>query len=124
MNTSRNSIRITNLRSITLISIFSALSIVGRFYMSFIPNVQPSTVLIIIFSLVFGIRFGVILAVIIAFGSDLLLGLGPWTIMQIIAWSSVAYVSGLLGLYYKKIPHLIMTIFAGIMGYLFGLSFL
>lgn len=108
------------LRQITLIACLATLSIVGRVFMAGIPNVQPSTMIIIVASIVFGIRFGVTLSFVTVVGSNLMLGFGIFTIMQVIAWATIAIISGLLGKFYKNIPHLVMTMFAGLTGFIFG----
>lgn len=109
-------------RKMTLVACLATLSIVGRIYMAGVPNVQPSTMIIICTSLVFGVRFGLTLAFLTVVGSNMVLGFGTFAIMQIIAWGSVAVVSGLLGKrdFYKKIPHVIMACFAGFSGFIFG----
>ncbi len=86
-----------------------------------IPNVQPSTTIIICVSLVFGVRFGLTLAVLTVFGSNLVLGFGPFVIMQLIAWGSVAIVSGLLGRIYKKVPFPVLAVYSALMGMFYGL---
>ncbi|WP_036186228.1 ECF transporter S component [Ureibacillus manganicus] len=108
-------------RVMTIIACLAALSIVGRIYTVGIPNVQPSTTIIICVSLVFGIKVGLTLAIITVFGSNLVLGFGPFLIMQLIAWGSVAVVSGLIGKIYKKIPFFILALYSALMGMFFGL---
>ncbi|GER71501.1 membrane protein [Weizmannia acidilactici] len=109
-------------RKIALLAVLAALSIVGRIFMASIPNVQPCTVIIICSSFVFGIRFGLALAFLTVFGSDMFLGMGFFAIMQFIAWGSVAVLSGLLGKkqFYKKVPHIVLCLYAGFTGILFG----
>lgn len=111
-----------SIRVITLISLLSALCIVSRIGMVDFPNIKPVTSIIIIASLIFGWRFGLALVIITVLGSDLILGMGFYTIMQIIAWGSVALVSSLLGKFYKKIPIWVMAIYAGLCAYLFGIA--
>jgi len=107
-------------RVMTIIACLAALSIVGRIYTVGIPNVQPSTTIIICVSLVFGIRIGLTLAVLTVFGSNLVLGFGPFLIMQLLAWGAVAIVSGLLGRIYKKIPFAILAFYSALMGMFYG----
>ncbi|MFT8311002.1 MAG: ECF transporter S component [Sporolactobacillus sp.] len=107
-------------RKMALISLLAALSIVGRIYMTSIPNVQPSTVIIIITGLVFGARFGFTVALLTAIGSDFVLGFGFFTAMQVLAWGLVGILSGLLSRFRTKIPMLVMACYAAGCGYLFG----
>nr|WP_290443623.1 ECF transporter S component [Sporolactobacillus kofuensis] len=107
-------------RKITLIALLAALSIVGRIYMAPIPNVQPSTVIIIITGLVFGARFGLTLALLTSIGSDFILGFGFFTLMQVIAWGAIGLISGFLARFRTRIPIVVMACYAGLCGYLFG----
>ena len=106
--------------AIILVSL-AALSIMGRVWMAEIPNVQPSTVLIIIASLLWGARYGLAVAVATVLGSNLFLGHGPWTYMQIVAWGSIALFAGLLHRRYKNIPFFVLASLAALTGYLYGL---
>lgn len=108
------------LRNMTLMACLATLSIVGRLYMAGIPNVQPSTVIIICTALIFGIRFGLIVAILTVIGSNLVLGFGPFVIMQLIAWGGVAVVSGILGRFFSKLPHMLMSVYAGLTGIIYG----
>ncbi|MCD8502387.1 MAG: ECF transporter S component [Bacillaceae bacterium] len=90
--------------------------------MASIPNVQPSTMIIIVSSLVFGIRFGLTLTVITVLGSNLVLGLGIHAIMQVIAWGVVAIVSGAMKSFYERVPHILMATFSGVTGFLYGFT--
>ncbi|CAM3304638.1 ECF transporter S component [Sporolactobacillus spathodeae] len=107
-------------RKIALISLLAALSIVGRIYMSSIPNVQPSTVIIILTGFVFGARFGLTLALLTAIGSDLVLGFGLFTFMQVMAWGVIGLLSGFLARFRTKIPMVMMACYALACGYLYG----
>lgn len=108
-------------RVMTIVACLAALSIVGRIYTVGIPNVQPSTTIIICVSLVFGVKIGLTLAILTVFGSNLVLGFGPFVIMQLLAWGAVAIVSGLIGKIYKRIPFLILALYAAFMGMFYGL---
>lgn len=112
---------LSSTRIVSLLALLSALSIVGRIYFSVIPNVQPSTFILIAASMVFGIRFGLLLALLSTIGSNIILGLGWWTVFQLIGWSAVAGLSGLIGRRYKLVNHYLLTLFSGAMGYLYGI---
>lgn len=107
------------IRTLAFISILSALAVVGRIYFNFIPNVQPVTAIIIISSMFLGIRNAVMLAVVSTVVSNLVLGMGIWTIWQILSWSFIAVVFGLLGKLH--LPTFVYAIFAGISGFLYGI---
>jgi energy-coupling factor transport system substrate-specific component len=120
LNSSRISPRVA-LRYMTLIACLSSLGIISRIYMASIPNVKPVTMIIIVSAMVFGVRFGLTLSTLIVIGSNLVLGFGVFAVMQIIAWGAIALLFGLLGKIYKKIPHFLMAVIAGLTGFLFGL---
>lgn len=107
-------------RKLTLCALLIALSVVGRLTFTFIPNVQPVTVLIIITSFILGPLYGVIVACLSTWMTNLLLGMGLWTMWQMLAWSIVAGLSGWVGKVREKIPLLALSVYAGICGMLYG----
>lgn len=113
-------IPVTNLRSIALLAILVALSVTGRILFSFIPNVQPSTTLIIITTLIFGVKFGLIHAGLSTFLSNLILGMGPWTLAQIVSYSVVVLLIGVIRLFKHKLSHFMMALASGICGLIYG----
>ncbi len=108
-------------RKITLCALLIALSVVGRMTFTFIPNVQPVTVLIIVTSFVLGPLYGVIVACLSTWITNLLLGMGLWTVWQMLSWSIVAGLSGWLGKFRAKVPVLVLSLYAGFCGLLYGL---
>lgn len=72
-----------------LIAMISTLAYVGRMMFSFIPNVQPTTTIIILMTIYVGAIDGLLVAMTTIFISNLHLGMGPWTIAQIVAFSSI-----------------------------------
>ena len=109
-----------NIRKLTLIALLAALGTVGRYAFSYIPNVQPVTALIIICGIWLGPVAGVTLAVLSTILSNMLLGMGVWTLSQIIAWAIIGLVSGLLGKYRGELPVWFIAIFSGLAGYFYG----
>lgn len=109
-----------NTYKLTLLALLAALSVVGRFAFSFIPNVQPVTAIIIICGLFLGPIAAMILTVLTTFLTNMILGMGIWTIWQIIAWALIGLISGLIGKYRKKHSLIVLTVFAVFCGYLYG----
>lgn len=107
-----------NSYKLTIISLLASIAIVGRFAFSIIPNVQPVTTIIIIGGIILGPIPAIILAILITYLSNLFLGMGIWTIGQIIAWSSIGLLSGLLGKLKLKLSTLVL--FSILTGYLYG----
>lgn len=107
-------------RRISLLSLLIALSVVGRLAFQFVPNIQPMTAIIIITSILIGPINGIIVAVLGCFVSNLLLGMGMWTIWQMLAWGAVALISGVLGKYITSKRIFVFAPVAVFSGYLFG----
>ncbi|MFD1850520.1 ECF transporter S component [Oceanobacillus bengalensis] len=109
-----------NTYKITLLSLLATLAVVGRYLFQFIPNAQPVTALIIICGILLGPIEGIILALLVTFLSNMLLGMGIWTIWQIVAWGIIGLLSGLLGELFKKVPVIVIVLFSVFSGYLYG----
>ncbi|MFD1360589.1 ECF transporter S component [Lentibacillus salinarum] len=106
-----------NTYKLTLLALLAALAVVGRSVFAFLPNVQPVTSLIIICGLVLGPLAAVILAVLTTFLSNMLLGMGVWTIWQVTSWVLIGLVSGWIGKYPGRLP---IYVYAVICGYFYG----
>ncbi|OPA24275.1 ECF transporter S component [Bacillus cereus] len=114
-------ISLKEIKSIVLISMLVCLTVVGRMIFTFIPNIQPVTTLIIIITLLLGIRFGVAVSVLSIFLSNLVLGMGLWTIPQIIGYLVIALITGfIIRPIFDKISHVILSMYAAVMGLLYG----
>ncbi|WP_404452884.1 ECF transporter S component [Virgibacillus necropolis] len=105
---------------LTLLALLAALAVVGRYAFAFIPNVQPVTAIIIICGLFLGPLAAMILAVLTTFLTNMFLGMGIWTIWQIVAWALIGLISGLIGKYRKKHSIILLTVYAVFCGYLYG----
>ncbi|WP_163969889.1 ECF transporter S component [Oceanobacillus halotolerans] len=108
-----------NTYKLTLLAILAALAVVGRFVFSFLPNVQPVTAIIIVCGLFLGPLAAIILAILTAFLSNMLLGIGLWTIWQVVGWGIIGLISGVIGKY-MKVSILPIIIFAIFSGYFYG----
>ncbi|QDP40500.1 ECF transporter S component [Radiobacillus deserti] len=109
-----------NTYRITVISILAALAVVGRFAFQFLPNVQPVTTIIIICGLFLGPVSAIILAILTTYMSNLLLGMGIWTIWQVIIWGFIGLCSGWLGKWKRNLPFGLLVAYAVLIGYLYG----
>jgi energy-coupling factor transport system substrate-specific component len=109
-----------NTYKLTLIAVLSSLAVVGRIFFQFIPNVQPVSAIIILLGFYLGPLAGITIAAITTYVSNLVLGMGIWTIWQIIAWSLIGVLSGVLGIIKWRNPIYILVAFAIFSGYLYG----
>ena len=110
-----------NTYKLTLLAIFAAVAVVGRSLFAFLPNVQPVTAIIIICGILLGPGAAIILSLLVTFLSNMLLGMGIWTVWQIISWALIGLISGMIGKYVKEIPVFYLVIFGVFSGYLYGL---
>ena len=109
-----------NTYKLTLLALLAAMAVVGRSVFAFLPNVQPVTSIIIICGLFLGPVSAIILAILTTFLSNMLLGMGIWTIWQVISWGIIGLISGLLGMIPRKIPIFLIVLFAIFSGYFYG----
>ncbi|QKY69228.1 ECF transporter S component [Lentibacillus sp. CBA3610] len=109
-----------NTYKLTLLALLAALAVVGRSFFAFLPNVQPVTALIIICGFLLGPMAALTLALLTTFLSNMLLGMGIWTIWQVVSWAMIGVMSGWLGKYFGQIPIYAIALFAVFSGYLYG----
>lgn len=74
-------------RRLSLIAMLSSLSFVSRMMFSFLPNVKPTTVIITLIAMYIGTYDALLVALISIFMSNLYLGMGVWTIAQLVSFS-------------------------------------
>ncbi|MBU4301406.1 MAG: ECF transporter S component [Actinobacteria bacterium] len=82
---------------VAVVGTLAALSVAGRVLFAVIPNVQPSTFIIIVSGYVFGPMAGFMVGSTTALVSNIFLGHGPWTLWQMLAWGLAGLASGSLG---------------------------
>ncbi|KAB8138369.1 ECF transporter S component [Gracilibacillus oryzae] len=110
-----------NVHKLTFLALLSAAAVVGRVFFQILPNVQPVSAIIIITGYFLGPYYACLLAVVTVYLSNLVLGMGLWTIWQMIAWGIVGYVAGLFKLYHWKRPLIPLTLYSFFAAYLYGL---
>lgn len=106
-------------QTIVLIALLSALACAGRILFAGIPNVQPSSFLILLTGIVFGPQAGFMTGAMTALTSNMLLGQGPWTVWQMAAWGLMGLCAGLLRRFLLK-HRLVLAAFGFAWGFLFG----
>jgi len=110
-------------KRIALLAVLTSLISVWRVFFVFIPNVQPMTALLIIVALNIGVIDSLVMSVLSVLLTNLFLGMGPWTGMQIISFAIIILLTGVLkniyqfGSIYNRIAFSIWTL---ITGFLFG----
>ncbi|AGK52639.1 ECF transporter S component [Bacillus sp. 1NLA3E] len=117
---SRFESRKVDARELVLLAVLASIAAVGRIPFASIPSVQPTTFVIMMSGLVFGAESGFMIGAVAALASNMILGQGPWTPWQMVAWGLVGWSAGLLG----KTKFLNSTwgriLFGAVWGFLFG----
>jgi energy-coupling factor transport system substrate-specific component len=79
------------------IVILSAIAAAGRILLNPLPNFQPVSALVIFSGLYFGRQSGYLTGAFTALVSNMVLGQGLWTPLQMCAWGLMGYGAGILG---------------------------
>ncbi|SDY30170.1 energy-coupling factor transport system substrate-specific component [Evansella caseinilytica] len=112
--------KVIEAREIVLLAVLAAIAAVSRIPFASIPSVQPTTFVIMMAGFVFGAESGLIVGIVAALASNMVLGQGPWTPWQMLAWGLVGLTAGLL----RKRSFMKKTwgkvLFALAWGFLFG----
>jgi energy-coupling factor transport system substrate-specific component len=107
-------------KEIGIVATLAALSVAGRCLFAAIPNVKPSTFIIIITGYVFGPLSGFMVGATTALVSNIFFGQGPWTVWQMLAWGLAGFVAGLLGPKKLLEGRWTMALYCAVWGILFG----
>ena len=79
-------------RRLVLVSVMTALSVVGRM----LPLLKPITALTILSAMYLGREAGFLVGAMSAVLSNFVMGQGPWTPFQMFAWGIIGYLAGLM----------------------------
>lgn len=107
-------------RELVLLAVLAAIAAAGRIPFAGIPNVQPTTFVIMMSGFVFGAESGFMIGTVAALVSNMILGQGPWTPWQMAAWGLVGFTAGLLRRSRLMNSQWGRIVFAIIWGFLFG----
>lgn len=105
---------------IALLGILTTLCYVSRLLFQFLPNVQPVTVILLLITIILGTRDGLIVAILSILISNINLGLGVWTLAQILSFTIIILFTGLIKTQFTRIPFVVMILYAGLTGYVYG----
>ncbi|MBG9987823.1 ECF transporter S component [Aerococcaceae bacterium DSM 111176] len=112
-------------RRIVRLALTIGIAVIGRVLFQPLPNIQPVTVIIMLVTLYLGLMDGLMVAVGSILVSNIFMGMGPWTIGQIISFSIVVVLTYLLlkPIYDRKLPYrrYYGVITAILMGLIYGL---
>jgi len=80
------------------VAALAALAVVGRLAFAAIPNVKPTTDIVLFAGYALGAVPGFVVGAVTALASNVFLGHGPWTAWQMVAWGAVGMGGALLAL--------------------------
>lgn len=111
-------------KRIIRLALLISITVIGRLLMQPIPNVQPVTVIIMLVTIYYGLFDGVTVAIGSILLSNIFMGMGPWTIGQILSYYLVALLTSLLMKYpYQKkwrYQTMVGACIAVLMGFVYG----
>lgn len=100
------------------------LAYVGRLIMQPIPNVQPVTAILIIITLCMGTLDGILVAIGSMFISNIFMGMGPWTLAQILTFILIILLTRwIIRPFYRENSwpnRIIIAIWSMLSGFLYG----
>lgn len=85
-----------SIKEIAYLSMLTAACVVGRTLFQFIPNVQPMTVIFLLITFYLGLSRGLVVALLSILITNMYMGMGVWTISQLISYTVVLLVFYLL----------------------------
>ena len=105
-------------RVLALVATLAALAALGRIAFAALPNVKPTTDIVLIAGYVLGGAPGFVVGAVAALASNLFFGQGPWTPWQMVAWGGVgifgAVLAKLTGRRLNRVPLALACAAAGL----------
>jgi energy-coupling factor transport system substrate-specific component len=105
---------------VAIIAVLSAASIALRIAFAALPQVQPSTFIIIATGVAYGPRGGFMVGALTALVSNFFLGHGLWTPFQMFAWGAAGASGGLVAMLWPDVGRWGLAALGGVWGFLFG----
>ena len=109
-------------RIVALVAALAALAVVGRLAFAAVPNVKPTTDIVLFAGFALGPIPGFAVGAVTALVSNIFLGQGPWTAWQMAAWGGVGVAGAALAKAYgdREIGRVPLAIACGLAGLAFG----
>ena len=105
---------------VAIIAMLSATSIALRVAFAALPQVQPSTFIILAAGFVYGSRAGFMVGALTPLVSNFFLGHGLWTPFQMFAWGAAGASAGLVARAWPDIGRVGLAVLGIVWGFLFG----
>ena len=107
-------------RVLALVATLAALAALGRVAFAPLPNVKPTTDIVLIAGLVLGGAPGFMVGAVAALASNLFFGQGPWTPWQMAAWGGVGLFGAALARLNRDLGRIPLALACGLAGLAFG----
>ncbi|MGZ6642547.1 MAG: prenyltransferase/squalene oxidase repeat-containing protein [Solirubrobacteraceae bacterium] len=106
---------------LALVAALAALAVAGRVAFAPLPNVKPTTDIVLLAGFALGGAPGFAVGAVAALASNLFFGQGPWTPWQMAAWGLVGVLGAALGAASgRRLGRVPLAIACGVAGLLFG----
>jgi energy-coupling factor transport system substrate-specific component len=101
-------------KEVALVATLAGAAAAGRILFAAVPGVQPVTVITVAAGVALGLRAGVAVGGIAALASNFVLGQGPWTPWQMLAWGGCGAVGALAApLLRRRLPFALVCFVLG-----------
>jgi energy-coupling factor transport system substrate-specific component len=108
-------------RLVAMVATMAGLAALGRVAFAPIPNVKPTTDIVVLAGFVLGGAPGFAIGATGALASNVVFGQGPWTPWKMAAWGLCGLLGAALGAATgRRVPRVPLALFCGAMGLLFG----
>jgi energy-coupling factor transport system substrate-specific component len=108
-------------RLVAMVATMAGLAALGRIAFAPLPNIKPTTDIIILAGYVLGGAPGFAIGATGALASNVVFGQGPWTPWQMAAWGLCGLLGAGLGAATgRRVPRVPLALFCGALGLLFG----
>ena len=109
-------------RILALVGALAALAVVGRIAFAAVPNVKPTTDIVLFSGFALGGAPGFAVGALAALVSNFFFGQGPWTPWQMAAWGGVGLFGALLGRFARgrEMGRIPLAVGCGVAGVFFG----
>jgi energy-coupling factor transport system substrate-specific component len=108
-------------RLVAMVATMAGLAALGRIAFAPLPNIKPTTDIIILAGYVLGGAPGFVIGATGALASNVVFGQGPWTPWQMAAWGLCGLLGAMLGAATgRRVPRVPLALFCGALGLVFG----
>ena len=106
---------------LALVATLAALAALGRVAFAPLPNVKPTTDIVLLSGFALGGAPGFAVGAVAALGSNVVFGQGPWTPWQMVAWGLVGIIGAVLGAASgRRMGRVPLAVACGAAGLLYG----